>query len=263
MLQKNKELGFLGINFDLMYGLPLQTISSFGRTIESVIQMRPDRIALYNYARLPAMIPHQKILEKYNMPSADDRVEIFSYAYEKFLDKGYRAIGMDHFALETDELYQSIHRGSLYRNFMGYTVQKSPSMIGLGASAIGELPTSFFQNIREPAAYQQLVDENSWAVMRGCLLTDEDLIRKKIIQSIFCRFRVSYEDFDKEFGISFKEKFAEEIKSLKGFIEEGILEEGKSGFSVTPLGRLFVRNVAMVFDEYLKKPPKVQYSTTV
>jgi oxygen-independent coproporphyrinogen-3 oxidase len=99
--------------------------------------------------------------------------------------------------------------------------------------------------------------------MRGCLLTDEDLIRKKIIQSIFCRFRVSYEDFDKEFGISFKEKFAEEIKSLKGFIEEGILEEGKSGFSVTPLGRLFVRNVAMVFDEYLKKPPKVQYSTTV
>ncbi|NBV50230.1 oxygen-independent coproporphyrinogen III oxidase [bacterium] len=264
MLKTCHSLGFSGVNFDLMYGLPLQTLDSFRTTIREVIRIRPDRIALYNYAHLPSLRPHQKILEKLRMPEARERVEIFSLAYEALIAAGYRSIGMDHFALESDEMYQSLLDGRLYRNFMGYSVKKGYGLLGIGASAIGESPYAYFQNVREAKSYEQRVKDTGLATLRGCLLTEDDRERKWAIQSLMCQFRLDSEEFEQKFQKSFQEKFHWELTQLSDFFKEGVLEGTLHSMKVTHLGRLFVRNVAMIFDAYLRKPDqKATYSKTV
>jgi oxygen-independent coproporphyrinogen-3 oxidase len=263
MLKKCRELGFTGINFDLIYGLPHQSLATFERTITQVAQVRPDRIALYNYARIPSLLKHQTILEEYPMPSAEERVEIFSMAYDRLTAAGYRAIGMDHFALEDDELYRAIEKGTLYRNFMGYSVKRGKNMIGLGASAIGEVGPTFFQNLRKPQDYQAAVESGKLAAFRGCFLSADDLRRKWVIQEIMCRFVLDYATFDTQFNEKFETYFAEELPRLAPFFSDGILVAGERSVRVTDLGRIFIRNVAMVFDAYLKQPGKAAHSKTV
>ncbi len=263
MLKTSRRLGFSGINFDLIYGLPLQTVAKFEQTMTNVMRIRPDRIALYNYARLPAMIPHQKILEKFPMPSAEERVDLFNLAYEKLVAAGYQAIGMDHFALETDELYRAIGNRTLYRNFMGYTVKRGTEMIGIGSSSIGELSTGYFQNIKEVKEYESRVTSGKFATLRGCTLTEDDRRRKWTIQTLMCDFYLSYDEYEAKFKEPFLSAFSEEIKQLDPFLNDGILTKTDRSISVTPLGRLFIRNVAMIFDAYLKAPQKVTYSKTV
>lgn len=264
MLKTCHSLGFTGVNFDLIYGLPLQTFNSFEETVEEVIRIRPDRIALYNYAHLPSLRPHQKILEKMKMPDAEERVAIFSHAYEELIQAGYRSIGMDHFALETDEMYQSLLDGRLYRNFMGYTVKKGAGLLGMGASAIGESQNAYFQNVREAKSYEERVGETGLATLRGCLLSEDDLERKWAIQSLMCQFKLEAGEFEASFGKSFESKFKWELTQLGDFFKEGILEGNTRSMKVTNLGRLFVRNVAMLFDAYLKLPnQKATYSKTV
>lgn len=264
MLKTCHYLGFTGVNFDLMYGLPLQTLETFQKTIEEVIKIRPDRIALYNYAHLPHLIPHQKIFEKFAMPDAEERVAIFSYAYDALLKSGYRSIGMDHFALETDEMYQALLDGRLYRNFMGYSVKKGAGMIGVGASAIGESRHSYFQNVRKAKDYEDRISQTGLSTLRGCHLTQDDKERKWVIQSLMCQFRLDSAEFETVFKKSFENKFENELQQLDGFFEEGILEGSLNSMKVTSLGRLFVRNVAMVFDAYWgKTSQKATYSKTV
>lgn len=264
MLKTCHRLGFSGVNFDLMYGLPLQTLTSFQETIKEVIQIRPDRIALYNYAHLPSLRPHQRILEKLPMPDAEGRVEIFSHAYDALLGAGYRSIGMDHFALETDEMFVALQDGRLYRNFMGYTVKKGSGLIGIGASAIGESQHAYFQNVREAKDYEDRVNQTGIATLRGCQLTEDDKQRKWVIQSLMCQFRLNATEFEQKFKCSFSDKFASELKCLDGFFEEGILEGSSQAMKVTGLGRLFVRNVAMVFDAYWgQTSQKATYSKTI
>lgn len=263
MLNRCRELGFTGINFDFIYGLPFQTPASFEQTVGEIIRIRPDRIALYNYAHLPSLRAHQKILEKFAMPNADERLKIFLSAYERLLDAGYRAIGMDHFALESDELYRALERGTLYRNFMGYTVQRADDMIGIGASAIGEFRDAYFQNIRETKPYELRVADGGLATFRGCKLSEDDLRRKWIIQEIMCRFQLDKAAYQAKFGEDLDVAFSEELSELGGFEEDGILERHAGGIRVTPLGRLFVRNVAMVFDAYLRAPARATYSQTL
>jgi len=263
MLQRCRSLGYTGINFDLIYGLPHQSLGSFEQTVDAVVEIRPDRIALYNYARLPSLLKHQGILEEYPMPSPEERVDIFTMAYDRLTAVGYHAIGMDHFALAEDELYQAIKRGTLYRNFMGYTVKRGKHMIGLGASAIGEIGPSYFQNLRKPQDYQAAVESGQLAAFRGCLLSGDDQRRKWVIQELMCRFELSYSTFETEFGDRFESYFARELPALPGFASDGILELTPRMIRVTPLGRLFVRNVAMVFDAYLQQPKAATYSKTV
>jgi len=263
MLKRSRELGFSGINFDLIYGLPQQTLPKFEKTMNEVMRIRPDRIALYNYARLPAMIPHQKILEKFPMPSAEERLELFDLAYEKLVASGYHAIGMDHFALETDELYRAIANKTLYRNFMGYTVKRGTEMIGVGASAIGELLSGYFQNIKEVKDYETCVANGKFATLRGCTFSEDDRRRKWVIQALMCDFSLSYDAYETKFKDKFDSTFGTEIGQLQGFFEDGILQKENRTITVTSLGRLFIRNVAMVFDAYLKGPQKVTYSKTV
>ena len=263
MLEKSRELGFSGINFDLIYGLPHQTLETFTKTVEDVVRVGPDRIALYNYARLPNLVKHQTILEKFPIPDADTRIQIFEKAFEVLTKGGYRAIGMDHFAKESDELWKALENGSLYRNFMGYTVKRGTDMIGVGCSAIGEIGGGFFQNIREHKGYQEAISKSGLATFRGFHLSPEDELRKWVIQTLMCQFEVSLPAFQAKFGQTFEEHFKTELPQLDSLFEDGILEKTQDSIRVTPLGRLFVRNAAMIFDEYLQKPSKATYSKTV
>ena len=263
MVDYCRDLGFKGINIDLIYGLPLQTLDTFNETVEQILTIRPDRISLYNYAHLPSLRPHQKILEKFEMPSPEVRTEIFLSAFDKFTAGPYRPIGMDHFAVEEDELFLALPRGALYRNFMGYTVARGVGMLGIGASAIGEIGGGFFQNVRETKPYEDRVEATGLSTFRGCLLSDDDLQRQWVIQSIMCRFELDYAAFEKAFGVNFASKFSSELSRLPSFADDGVLELSDLGFRVTPLGRVFVRNVAMLFDAYLRQPKGATYSQTV
>jgi oxygen-independent coproporphyrinogen-3 oxidase len=171
---------------------------------------------------------------------------------------------MDHFALESDEMYQALRDGRLYRNFMGYTVKKGAGMIGIGASAIGESARGYFQNVREAKDYEIRVEKTGLSTLRGCLLTQDDVERKWVIQSLMCQFRLDEKEFETKFSKSFREKFQIELTQLGDFFQEGILEGSPCSFRVTDLGRLFVRNVAMVFDAYwAKTSQQATYSKTV
>lgn len=262
MLKYCRQLGYKGINFDLIYGLPHQTTESFEKTIDSVIRIRPDRIALYNYAHLPHMLPHQKILDAMNRPEADERLKIFSLAFEKLTKAGYRTVGMDHFAVEEDELFKALDKGTLYRNFQGYTIKHGAGMIGIGASSIGEVGDAYFQNEKNPKAYEEKLSKDGLATMRGVLFTEDDRQRKWIILSLMCRFELNYTEYKQRFGGEFKTLFESELNSLNDLIEDRLLIKNEVGLKVTELGRLFVRNIAMVFDAYLKQS-KVTYSKTV
>ena len=263
MLKFCRELGFEGINFDLIYGLPLQTRDSFHKTLEQVIRLKPDRIALYNYAHLPSLRPHQKIMDKFARPDSEDRLAIFVDGYQEFTSNGYKSIGMDHFALEKDELFRAIKKETLYRNFQGYTVKRGAGMIGIGASAIGEIGASYFQNIREAKAYEESVNATGLASFRGLLLTQEDQERKWVIQQLMCKFVLRYSDYQEKFGRDFKNQFEKEIKGLSDFAKEEIVTLSAEGITISDLGRLFIRNVAMVFDAYLALPSQATYSKTL
>ncbi len=263
MIQFCRKLGYQGINLDLIYGLPHQTVDSFKHTIQTVAEVRPDRIALYNYAHLPSLRGHQKILDKLPMPNADERLDIFSLSYDHLTRAGYRSIGMDHFALPQDELSKALDSGSLYRNFMGYTVKRGAGLIGIGASAIGEMKNTYFQNIREAKGYEEAIAKDGVATFRGCLLSEEDKKRKWIIQRLMCNFQLKFSEYRAKFGDSFEEHFSEEVKTLIPFYEDGILTRSQESLKVTPLGQLFVRVVAMAFDAYLKSPKGATYSKTL
>jgi oxygen-independent coproporphyrinogen III oxidase len=262
LLEECRRLGFDGINFDLIYGLPWQSLASFESTVDQVIAMGPDRIALYNYARLPSLLKHQVILEKFPMPSAEERVAIFTMALERLTAAGYVTIGMDHFAKKTDSLARSLERGTLYRNFMGYTVREGAHLLGVGTSAIGEVGGGFFQNVRKASDYEAVIASGKLATMRGLVLTDDDQRRKWVIQSLMCRFELSAEAFRRELGGDLEALFADELSGLDRFRHDGILEGSGGLWKVTERGRLFVRNVAMVFDAYLQNQ-KATFSKTV
>lgn len=263
MLRRCRELGFQGINFDLIYGLPYQTPRSFEQSVAEVIRMGPDRIALYHYAHLPALRFHQKILEKYPMPDARERVEIFTAAYHHLIQAGYVAIGMDHFATPSDELARALPEGKLHRNFMGYASQHAPDLIGMGASAIGEVGGGYFQNLRESKEYQFAIESGELATFRGCVISEEDRRRKWVIQHLMCAFQLSFEEYENFFQEPFEARFGVELKALEGFYEDEILEKAGGFIKVTPLGRLFIRNTAMVFDAYLPKSGSMVHSQTV
>jgi len=263
MLKFCRSLGFSGINFDLIYGLPLQTVETFKKTLKEVIALRPDRIALYNYAHLPSLRPHQKIMDKHPRPDSEERLAIFTDGYTEFTQHGYRSIGMDHFALETDELFLAIEKEKLYRNFMGYTVKRGAGMIGIGASAIGEIGGSYFQNIRETKPYEDSVSQTGLAAFRGCLLSQEDTERKWIIQQLMCKFVLRFKDYQVLFHKDFGKEFSKELSLLSEFQKEGILTCDSQAILISDLGRLFIRNVAMIFDAYLALPTQATYSKTL
>lgn len=260
----SRELGFEGINIDLIYGLPEQNTETWRRTIEHTIDIRPDRLAVYSYAHLPNMLKHQQKLEGLPRPTGAEKFELFALARRLFLDAGYRAIGMDHFALPTDELAVAMDERRLHRNFMGYTVVPAADMIGLGVSAIGEVAGSYAQNQKRPVKYYEALDAGMLPTMTGIRLSHDDETRRWVIRQLMCNFVLEFAELRGRFGVEYAEYFAQEEEALADYYAEGFLVRTDAGLEVLPLGQAFVRNICMVFDAYLKQPTSFKaFSRTV
>ena len=248
---KARELQFESINIDLIYGLPFQTESSFSHTVDAILELRPDRIALFSYAQVPHLKPHQKAIREEWLPSTEEKFRIYLLARRRFVEAGYKAIGMDHFALPDDELARGYLNKTLHRNFQGYTVFEAENLLPLGMTSIGYVEGAFVQNAKDLEEYMQKMDQGILAVKRGKELSLDDHIRRYTILSLMCHFEVDKLEFEKRFEISFDSYFEKELHQLSTFYERGFLQESSSKLLVTPLGELFIRNIASNFDSYL------------
>lgn len=236
---KARELGFDGINIDLIYGLPHQTVERFAKTADKLIELKPDRIAFYSYAKIPWLKEHQKAIPDETLPSTEEKFQIYVDARARFMKSGYTAIGMDHFSLASDPMSKAYEAKTLTRNFQGYAVELAEDMIGFGLTAIGFLENSYFQNIKELEAYQTTLAAGRLPVARGYVLNEEDILHRQIIQSIMCHFEV-----DKKYS---------HLADIEPLIRDGLLEETSDKLKASPLGRLFIRLIASAFDSYLNK----------
>ena len=244
MLDSARELGFRGINFDLIYGLPRQTPQSWARTLDQVLAMSPDRMAVYAFAHVPQVRPNQKRLPLAELPHGVAKLELFRLAWEAFTGRGYRPIGMDHFARPDDELAEAQARRALTRNFQGYSVRAASDVVAFGITGISDVDGLYVQNAHSLARYQDAIVEGELATERGFTCSAEDVRRRAIITQIMCNFHV-------DLGASAERLFASELERLRELEAEGLVEVRGSELTVTPLGRIFVRNVASNFDAYL------------
>jgi oxygen-independent coproporphyrinogen III oxidase len=248
-----RDLGFESINVDLIYGLPLQTRDSFGKTADAVVAMRPDRVAVYSYAHVPWIRGHQKYLNPDDLPAAERKIELFVEAVDRFRAAGYEQIGMDHFALPTDELAIASAAGRLHRNFMGYTTRPAPDMLAAGVSGIGDVRGAFAQNTKKLSEYYSAIDAGRFPIERGYRLDADDHVRRFVITNLMCNFRVVRSEVESRFSIEFAKYFAPELAELdESAVADGFVTIDDAAIAVSPLGRLFVRNVAMVFDRHLR-----------
>jgi oxygen-independent coproporphyrinogen-3 oxidase len=251
VLRECRAAGFSGVNFDLIYGLPKQTIEGFASTVDRIIKLHPDRIALYSFAYLPQAMPHQQKIAAEHLPSVDVKYQLFAGSLEQLTAAGYQQIGMDHFALPQDELALALNDGRLYRNFMGYTVRTAPDMIGIGMSSIGFVSGGFYQNHSKLEAYKEAIAGGSTATYRGIQLTDDDRIRQFVITTLMCNFSLSFAELEWRFGIEYYQYFAEDQERLGEFVADGLLAIHPDRLEILPVGRTFVRNIVMSFDAYL------------
>ncbi|MEN3338313.1 MAG: oxygen-independent coproporphyrinogen oxidase [Acidobacteriota bacterium] len=249
-----RTLGFHSINMDLVYGLPMQTLDTFRQTLRSVAAMRPDRIAVYSYAHVPWLRPHQSRIDASTLPDRHLKFELMGAAVDTFVEAGYELIGIDHFALPGDEIALAARERRLHRNFMGYTTRPAGDMLGVGVSAIGDLAGAFAQNVKKLPPYYAAIDADRFPIERGYTLTEDDLIRRHVIGELMCNFSVDRRDVATRFGIDFDAYFAEELAALTGPggpVEDGFLAVSRAALQVRDHGRLFVRNICMHFDRYL------------
>jgi oxygen-independent coproporphyrinogen III oxidase len=247
-----RELGFLGINLDLIYGLPFQTPKSFAKTAERIIELKPDRIAFFSYAKVPWLKPHQKAIPEETLPTDMEKFTIYAQSRELFMRGGYEVIGMDHFSLPTDPLTVAYRKKQLTRNFQGYSLALAEDMIGLGVTAIGFLENSYFQNKKTITEYEMAIDAGKLPVERGYVLHEDDLRRAWVIQRMMCHFSVSKQEFALQFQIPFDVYFERERGEIERLKNEGLLAESLEEIIATSTGRLFIRLIAAIFDMYLK-----------
>jgi oxygen-independent coproporphyrinogen-3 oxidase len=248
--------GFRSVNFDLIYGLPRQTPESWRRTLEQVVELGPDRVAAFSFAFVPSVKPHQRRLPLSDLPLGRAKLELFLIAHEALTTAGYRAIGMDHFALAGDELAVAQRDGTLWRDFQGYTTQRARDTVALGASGIGDVGGAYCQSARLPNDYERLIAERHLPTVRGLERSRDDDLRRAIITQLMCNLRV-------DLGAGAREKFAAELETLRGFQRDGLVILDASRVTVTEIGRLFVRNLAMAFDAHLRTVAAPAFSRTV
>ncbi|NPA42097.1 MAG: oxygen-independent coproporphyrinogen III oxidase [Aquificae bacterium] len=262
-MEKLRALGFQSINIDLIYGLPYQTRDSFAKTVDKVIELNPDRIAVYSFAYVPWVKPIQKHINPDTLPSPEEKLSILEMVIDKFQDAGYVYIGMDHFAKPEDELAVAQREGKLWRNFQGYTTRKGVELVGFGATSIGMLYDSYFQNYKTLRDYNLSIDEGKLPTYRGYILTEDDFIRREVIMDIMCNLGVKFSRIEEEFGINFRDYFSRELEELKELEEDGLIKVSSEGIEILPVGRLLIRNVAMVFDAHLRNKRELRFSRTI
>lgn len=248
-----RDAGFHSINMDLIYGLPKQTRETFRRTIDEVIELSPDRIALYHYAHLPNHFKPQRRILPADLPGTEEKVSIMFDAIRHLTENGYRYIGMDHFAKVTDELAIAQQQGTIQRNFQGYSTRAECDMVALGASSISFVEGVYACNPREIEPYEAAIAAGKLATNRGFALSDDDKLRRAVIMTIMCRFELNKKEIEDEFGIRFDETFAYEMKKLRAYEKHELVRFTPEGFVVSAKGKIFVRAVAMQFDRYLRE----------
>ena len=247
--------GFRSVNVDLIYGLPKQNPEGFARTLDTVLEMRPDRLAVYGYAHLPEVFRPQNQIRAEDLPSAEEKLALLELAITKLSAGGYQYIGMDHFALPDDDLAMAQARGSLHRNFMGYTTHADSDLIGLGVSAISHIGDTFSQNPRDLPSWQLAIDEGRLPVFRGMRLEEDDVIRADLIQQLMCQAEVPMDALERRHGIVFREYFADALEKMRPLEDDGLVRIEPGRIRVTARGRLLLRNIAMCFDRYLTPAP--------
>ena len=248
----SRELGFESINLDLIYGLPHQTAESFSDTVDKIVAMNPDRVALFSYAHVPWMKKQQGSFARF-LPEGFEKFRIFTDAIGKLTGAGYRYIGLDHFARPQDEICRAQDERTLHRNFQGYTTKAGCDLYAMGVSSISALEDVYAQNWREVSRYYESIDAGRWPVMRGMRVSAEDKLRRSLINRILCHTVVVKSEVERDFGIDFDEHFATELVRLRELERDGLVRLNQERIEVAPLGRVFIRNVAMVFDEYVNK----------
>lgn len=264
VINEARRHGIRSINIDLIYGLPHQTVKSFSKTLDTIIGLDPERIAIYNYAHLPHRFPPQRRINADDLPAASEKLEILREAIEKLCAAGYEYIGMDHFAKPDDELAVAQRNGSLHRNFQGYSAHAQCDSIGFGVSAISQVNDNFSQNAITLDAYHDSLDQRKLPVIRGFQSGADDLLRRDIIQNLACHFRLDTQALSRKWNIDFGRDFADELQRLGKMQEDGLVEIDTDEIRVCEPGRLLVRNICMVFDAY-QQPERVAglFSRTV
>ena len=249
---------FRSVSFDLIYGLPLQTVESFTNTLDAVIDLRPDRLAVYNYAHLPSRFKGQRMIDADQIPAPAIKLRLLQTTIEKLQDAGYCYIGMDHFALPDDSLVRARESRTLQRNFQGYSTHRNCDLIGLGVSSISHVGNSFSQNTITTREYESLIGKGRMPVSQGIAINDDDVIRADLIQTLMCYDAIDFAEFDARYKISFADYFAPEIARLAPLVQDGLVDLQPGGIAVTPSGRLLMRNIAMQFDRHLNQTAELE-----
>ncbi|HEX5788584.1 MAG TPA: oxygen-independent coproporphyrinogen III oxidase [Woeseiaceae bacterium] len=247
-----REHGFRSVNVDLIYGLPRQSVAGFSRTLDTVIEARPDRMAVYGYAHLPALFKAQRPLNATDLPDATTRLALLELAIGKLTAAGYLHIGLDHFALPDDDLALAQARGTLHRNFMGYTTHAECDLVGLGVSAISRIGDSYSQAPRDVAGWELALEGGRLPVWRGLELSEDDVIRADVIRQLMCNGRIEVRDVERRHGIDFQAYFQDSWQELEQLAGDGVVAVGESAIAATSRGRYLLRIIAMCFDRYLQ-----------
>lgn len=252
------------LSMDLIYGLPLQTETSFSETLHRVIELSPDRLSIFNYAHLPEKFKSQRMIREADLPSGQQKLDIFFRAMEILQAAGYLHLGMDHFAKPDDGLGKALQDRSIQRNFQGYSTHGDCDLLAFGVSSISSLAATYYQNTRDLSLYQQCVNNGELPISKSCRLSDDDLLRRYVINQIICHGELDFADVETRFGINAMLYFTHELFELDAMVQDGLLSIGAKGLQVLPAGRLLVRRICMVFDRYLQRiPAPVLYSKII
>ena len=252
LVEAARARGFESINVDLIYGLPQQSPESFDRTLVQIVQLRPDRIALYAYAHLPERFKPQRRINTLDLPNGSAKIAMLSRSLQTLFVAGYVYVGMDHFALPSDSLAVAKRQGRLHRNFQGYSTQPDCDLIGLGVSSIGRIGATYSQNAKTLEEYYDALDHGRFPTVRGLALSRDDLVRRATIMALMCQGQLQFEAIELAYLVDFKSYFAKELEAMVALVDQGMVVVDDSGIQVTAQGWFFVRAVAMVFDRYLQ-----------
>ncbi|MCC8403923.1 oxygen-independent coproporphyrinogen III oxidase [Paraburkholderia sp. MMS20-SJTN17] len=262
VMQAARTHGFHSIGVDLIYGLPHQTVASFSRTLDTMLQLAPDRLSVFAYAHMPQLFKMQRQMDSATLPSSEERLALLQRVVEQLTEAGYVYIGMDHFALPTDELARAQAQRTLHRNFQGYSTRAECDLIGIGASSIGKVGDVYAQNARELPAYTGAIDAGQLAIARGIRLSADDRLRRDVITQLMCNLELSFDEFEAAYGIRFADTFAPELVRLRAYEDDGLISLNARKLEVRMAGRMLVRNLAMVFDRFLGQQTLERFSRT-
>jgi len=259
----SRKLHYQSINIDLMYGLPKQSVNSFSKSLDTTIELNPDRIAIYNYAHLPEMFKPQRRINEDELPSAEEKLNILQLCIDKLQNAGYVYIGMDHFAKASDDLVKAQQEGSLHRNFQGYSTHADCDMIAMGITAISRIGDNYSQNVRTIDEYESYLKQDKIPVFRGIELEDDDILRREIINQLMCNNSLDIIKLEKKWGINFKNYFKSSMENLQKMADDGLLNIEKTKITVTTSGRLLARSICMQFDRYLQEKNNTRFSRVI